>query len=505
MNSQEYALTPSNVNTSDFGKLFSCPTDAAIYAQPLWVPNVSIGGGKHNVIVVATARDSVYVFDADANPCVTYWHKTLIPSGETYGNWSDVMTHDIYPDIGIIGTPVIDPKTDRIYVVAKTKEVSTGDYHQRLYALNLADGSEPVTPKDLTPSLINVEGNGDTCTNGVVSFCPQQQNQRSGLALVNGSVYVAWASHEDHRPYHGWVVAFNPSTLAVTGAYNDSPYGSEGGIWMSGSAPASDSLNNLYLITANGDYDGKTDFGDSFLKLSNELALVDSFTPSDQASLDSGNHDLGAGAAVILADLPASSPVQHLLIGGGKEGELYVLNRDNLGGYDQGNGGSDDVVQEFSMNGAILCAPVFWRDTLYLAPVDGPIEALALNPNTSTFNAVASSQSNTRYGYPSPGLSISSSGNSNGILWSIDARAYGTFNGGSVAAGPAVLHAYDATNLSRELWNSSMVASDAAGNAVKFTVPTVANGKVYVGTRGNDTTTGSGTVFGELDVYGLKP
>ncbi|HEV2206486.1 MAG TPA: hypothetical protein VGR36_08100, partial [Candidatus Acidoferrales bacterium] len=508
VNSREHALTPANVNTSNFGKLFSCQADGAIYAQPLWVPNVSIGGGTHNVVVVATARDSVFVFDADASPCVTYWHKTLIPSGETYGNWSDLGTHDIYPDIGIIGTPVIDPNTDRIYLVAKTKVVSSGVYHQRLYALNLADGSEPVSPKDLTPSLIEVPGTGDTCTtDGLVSFCPQQQNQRPGLALVNGSVYVAWAAHEDHRPYHGWVVGFSPSTLAVTSVYNESPNSSEGGIWMSGGAPAADSSNNLYVITANGYYDGNTAFGDSFLKLATGggLKLLDWFTPSDQLTLDDTNGDLGAGAAVVLANLPSSAPVQHLLIGGGKDRTLYVLNRDNMGQYEQGSGGTDNVVQEFSINHAILCAPVFWQDTLYIGGVDGPVEALKLDPSTSMFNTAAASETAKTFIFPAAAMSISSSGSSNGILWAVDSFQYGTNNSSSRAAGPAVLHAYDATNLANELWNSSMVASDAAGNAVKFTVPTVANGKVYLGTRGNDTTTGSGTIFGELDVYGLKP
>lgn len=276
---------------------------------------------------------------------------------------------------------------------------------------------------------------------------------------------------------------------------------------MSGGAPASDSASNLYVITANGNFDGKTEFGDSFLKLGtgSGLKLLDSFTPTNQSTLDGTNGDLGAGAAVILTDLPSTAPVQHLLIGGGKDGELYVLNRDNLGGYDQGNGGTDNVVQEFSINHPILCAAVFWQNTLYIGGVDGPIEALKLNASTSTLNPVASSQSNKTFIFPAAEMSISSSGTSDGILWAVDSFQYGTSNSGSRTAAPAVLHAYDATNLSNELWNSSMVSSDAAGNAVKFTIPTVANGKVYLGTRGNDTTQGSGTVFGELDVYGLKP
>jgi hypothetical protein len=516
VNSQEHALTTSNVNTATFGKLFSCPADGAIYGQPLWVANVAIGGGTHNVIVAVTMRDSVYVFDADANPCVTYWHKTLIPSGETYGSWADVGTYDIYPDIGILSTPVIDPSTDKIYVVAKTKNSSTGVYHQRFHALNLVDGSEPVSAVDLTSS-ITVPGTGDTgdsscsSSSGTVPFCPLRLNQRSGLALLNGVVYVAWASHGDYQPYHGWIIGFNASTLAQTTIYNTSPNGREGGIWMSGGAPAIDSSNNLYVITGNGDYDGSNDFGDSLLKFSTSggLTRIDSFTPSNQAILDSNDQDFGAGAAVILVDLPAGAPYRHLVVGGGKgagfAGEMVVLNRDNLGGYDQGSGGTDAAVQEFSFNHLILSTPAFWQNEMYIAGSAGPVYEFTLSPTTSTFNTAAATQSTATFGFPGATPSISASGTTNGIVWAIDARNYGTADSGSHTAGPEILHAFDATNLGNELWNSSMVSGDAAGNAVKFTVPTIANGKVYIGTRGNDTTQGSGSVFGEIDVYGLKP
>jgi hypothetical protein len=516
VNSQEFALTPSNVNTATFGKLFSCQADGAIYGQPLWVGNASIGGGTHNVVIAATMHDSVYVFDADASPCVTYWHKQLIPSGETYGSYSDVSSSDIYPDIGILATPVVDASTDKIYVVAKTKNSSSGVYHQRLHALNLADGSEPVAAVDLTSS-ITVPGTGDSgdsscpSASGSVPFCPLRLNQRAGLALVNGIVYVTWASHGDTQPYHGWIIGFNASTLAQTTIYNPSPNGREAGIWMSGGAPAFDSSNNLYAITGNGDFDGTHDFGDSLLKLSTTsgLSLTDSFTPSNQATLDSQDLDFGAGAAVVLVDLPSSAAYTHLVIGGGKgagfAGEMFVLNRDNLGGYDQGSGGTDKVVQEFSFNHAIFATPAFWQNQMYIAGVGGPLEVFALSSTTSTFNTAPTSQSTATIGFPGATPSISSSGSTNGIVWAIDSHAYGTSDNGSQAAGPAVLRAFDATNLSNELWDSGMVSGDAAGNAVKFTVPTIANGKVYIGTRGNDTTQGSGSVLGEIDVYGLKP
>ncbi|MGA8871639.1 MAG: hypothetical protein WB460_10910 [Candidatus Acidiferrales bacterium] len=514
VNSQEYALTPSNVNTSSFAKLFSCPADGAIYGQPLWVANVAIGGGTHNVIVAATARDSVYVFDADASPCVTYWHKTLIPSGETYGSYADVGSLDIYPDIGIVATPVIDPSTDKIYVVSKTKTSAAGVYHQRLHALNLSDGSEPVSAVDLTSS-ITVPGTGDTgdsscpSSSGSVPFCPLRLNQRPGLALVNGVVYVSWASHGDVQPYHGWIIGFDASTLALTTIFNSSPNGREGGIWGAGGAPAVDSSNNLYVITGNGDFDGSNDFGDSLLKLSTTsgLSLLDSFTPHDQGTLDSQDQDFGSGAAIVLVDLPSGAAYQHLVIGGGKgagyDGELYVLSRDGLGGYQQGIGGVDKVVQEFPINYPIFGTPAFWQNQMYLAGINSPLESFALSTTTSTFNTAPTSQSTAIFRGATP--SISASGTTNGIVWAIDSRAYGTTNSGSRTAGPSVLRAYDASNLGAKLWDSTLVSTDAAGNAVKFSVPTVTNGKVYIGTRGNDDTQGGGTVLGQIDVYGLKP
>jgi hypothetical protein len=526
VNNQEYALNTSNVNTSTFGKLFSCAADGAIYAQPLWVANVSIGGGTHNVIIAATMRDSVYAFDADANPCVTYWHKTLIPSGETYGNYLDTGSEDIYPDIGILGTPVIDPSSNKIYLITKTKTTSAGTYHQRLHVLNIADGSEPVTAVDLTNG-ITVSGSGDTgdsscpSSSGSVPFCPLRLNQRPGLALYNGVVYASWASHGDEQPYHGWILGFNASTLARTVTYNTSPNGREAGIWMSGGAPAFDSSGNMYVITGNGDYNGTSDFGDSLLKLStsgglslgcstsNPSAGTCWFTPYNQSSLDAADADFGAGAAVVLVDLPSGAPFQHLVIGGGKgsgfSGELYILNRDDLGGY-TGPNGPNNSVQEFSFGNPIFSTPVYWQNHIYVAGVSGALKAFSVsNTANPPVNQTPTSQSSHTFGFPGATPSLSSLGTSNGVIWAIDNSSYGTSNGGSKAAGPAVLHAYDVTALGSELWNSSTVAGDAAGNAVKFTVPTVANGHVYIGTRGNDTTQGSGSVFGEVDVYGLKP
>ena len=508
-NTQEYALIPSLVNTSSFGKLFSCSADGAIYAQPLWVANVGIGGGTHNTIIAVTMRDSVYAFDADTSPCVTYWHKTLIPSGETYGNDSDVNTQDIYPDIGILGTPVIDKAAGTIYLITKTKTTSDGTYHQRLHALSLTDGSERTNSPIEIDSSISVPGN---CEGGTsLAFNTLRENQRAGLALVNGTVYVAWASHGDNNPYHGWILGYSTANLGRVGVYNTSPNAAENlsycraGIWMAGGAPAADSINNvisLYVLTGNGIWDGTTAFGDSVLKLntSSGLSLTDWFTPYNQLSLDGNDTDVGAGGAAVLVDNGGAHP--QLLIGGGKQGVLYVLDRTNLGHNHSSD--NNQIVQTLTVTGGTFSTPAFWQNTLFHFGSGSSGKAYVLNSTTSTFNASWTSQTSASFNFPGSTPSVSSNGSSNGIVWVIDSSNYGTRDNKRLSAGPAVLHAFAAGNLGTELWNSSMVSGDTAGNAVKFTVPTVANGKVYMGTRGNDDSNGSGTVFGEIDVYGLK-
>lgn len=473
VNAQEYALNTTSVKAATFGKRFSCTIDASAYAQPLWVANVTIGGGTHNVIIAATQHDTVYAFDADASPCHTYWSKSMLATGETWVSSTDVNSTDLVPDIGIVGTPVIDPSTNTIYLVAKSK-TTTGSpsFIQRLHALSLIDGSE----KFGGPQSIAFTSNS-------ITFNALTQNQRPGLALVNGVVYVAWASHGDNPVYYGWLVGYNTSTLAQTAAFNDDPNAGFGGIWMSGGAPAADSSNNLYVITGNGNFDGTTQFGDSFLKLSsgNSIGVLSFFAPSDQGSLNSGDLDLGSGGAAILIDQP-SGPVPHLIIGGGKEGTLYLLNRDALGGNTPTDSGA---VQTFSAGGnRIFATPAFWQNTVYLGPITDHLKAFTFDPTKGTFTTAPASQSpGTTFAFPGTTPSVSSQGTSNGVVWTIE----------YVKSGAAVLHAYDATNLGTELWNSSTNSADQAGQAVKFTVPTIANGKVYVGTAG------------EISVYGLSP
>ncbi len=350
VNGQEYALNASTVRSATFGKRFSCAIDASAYAQPLWVANVGIGGGTHNVIVAATQHDTVYVFDADAAPCQTYWTQSLLGSGETWLNSGDVGTQDITPEIGIVGTPVIDPNTQTIYVVSKSK--IGGTVHQRLHALNLSDGSE----KFSGPAEIAFSAYGH-------NFDPLRENQRCGLALVNGVVYIAYASHGDNPTYYGLIVGYNASDLSLANVFNDDPISSYGGIWMSGGAPAADSSGNLYVISGNGDWDGIAQFGDSFMRLSTNggIGVADYFTPNNENGLNSSDMDLGAGGAAILVD----QSNRHLVIGGGKEGKLYLLNRDNLGGK---SGGDKGALQSFSIGNGIFATAAFWQNTLYIAP-----------------------------------------------------------------------------------------------------------------------------------------
>jgi hypothetical protein len=517
-NIREFALTTSNVNTSTFGKLFSCPADGAIYAQPVWLSNLSVAGSSHNVVIVATQHESLYAFDADASPCTTLWHVNLIDSmhGGTSGETSVPSAGsgalvgsgygDISPEVGITGTPVIDPTTNTLYVVSKSVN-STTQFFQRLHAIDVTTGNERVAPQSIDSS-ISVPGTGAGSVTGRVAFDPRNESQRPGLVLSNGVIYVAWASHEDHDPYHGWVIGFNASSLAPVAnpVFNTTPNQvgtlsySRGGIWMGGGAPAVDSSGNLFFITGNGTFDANTggsNYGDSVVKLSTAsgLSVADYFTPLDQASLDANDTDFGSGAATILVDQPAG-PVAHLVIGGGKQGNLFLLNRDNMGKF---SSSTNNVIQTINLGNSIFATPVFWQNNLYVAGV-GPLKQFAFNSATGKFNGAPLSQSSMSYRFPGATPSVSSNGATNGIVWALDNGLYCTPQ--SSGCGATVLHAYDATNLATELWNSSQAAGnrDLAGHAVKFTVPTVANGKVYVGTRGNDS-----SVLGELEVYGLLP
>ena len=504
-NTQEYALTPATVSTSTFGKLFSCPVDGASYTQPLWVPGLHIGGGIHNVIFVATQHDSLFAFDADANPRVEYWRVDLLDSlhggteGESPVPWQDVGggAGDIQPEVGVTGTPVIDPASGTIYVVSKSENVATGKFYQRLHALDLTTGNE----KFSGPALIaaSVPGMGDGSSGGRVSFDPKNENQRPGLALAGGTVYLSWASHEDKKPYHGWLIGYSAADVQLqVGVFNTTPNGGLGGIWSSGASPAVDSSGAVYVSTGNGVFDGNkaggpnNDFGDSILRLDplTGLTLTDWFTPDDQQTLSDNDEDLSSGGVVLLPD-QINGPVLHLLVESGKEGVVYLIDRDNMGHFQ--NSDNSQIVQSFNgPSQGLFGTPTFWQNSLYIGGKGDYLKQFNFDPSSGMFNPTPSSQSAQVFSFPGSTPSISSQGALNGILWAIDASQYGPPAPGP---GPAILHAYNAANLGVEYWNSSMAPNsrDQAGGAVKFVPPTIANGKVYVSTRT------------EIDVYGLIP
>jgi len=506
-NRREFALTPGTVTAATVGKLFSCAVDGEVYAQPLYVATFAIAAGTHNVVLVATMNNSVYAFDADASPCVLYWKKSFLGTGVTTvppadtGNTSDIKTR-----IGILGTPVIDPVSKTLYVVAKTKEtVGTGCsvgspcYLQRLHALDLATGNEKFNgPANISPA-ITVPGSGDTgdptcsgATAGNVPFCPLRENQRPGLLLLNGKVYIAWASHGDITPYHGWVIGYNAADLALAPVlFNTTPDGGLGGIWMSGAGPSADAAGNIYVISGNGTFDTTAphpNYGDTFIKLSTAagLSVADFFTPANQSFLDANDFDVGSGGALVLPDSAGSVAHPHLLIGGDKQGILYVIDRDNMTGF---NPGGDQILQKVTVKAGscgscgIFSTPAFWEGKLYVVAVGDVLKQYTV---ANAFLSPAL-QAGDVFGFPGATPAISSTDATNGIVWALNTANNGT-NGSS--PGPAILFAYDATSLNK-LFSSPASGAGAAGNAVKFTVPTVANGKVYVGTQN------------ELSVFGL--
>ena len=490
VNSREYALTSQNVASSTFGKLFSCPVDGWVYAQPLWMANVKIRDARHNVVFIATENDSLYAFDADGPGCKTVWSTpsvNLIPRGEKIAPLAD-LEHDSFalgPVTGITGTPVIDLSSQTIYLVAVTESKTTGTIIQRLHAIDITTGRE--RPRSPVMIASSVRGTGYDNVNGTVTFAAKMQKQRAGLLLLNGIVYVCWGGYNNTDFYHGWLMGYDASTLAQVRVWNDTIDGGRGGIWMSGASPAADAQGNIYLITGNGDFNanhaGGRNYGDTFSKLSTSggLSVSDWFTPFDQKKLGDEDLDFGTGGGAILPD-QVGGPFPHLILGCSKSGMLYVLNRDNLGHYNSLS--NSQIVQSFVADkNEIYATPLFWQNVLYVTADIGPLKAFRFLPATDQFETRPFSTSSQRYVYPGVVPVISAAGTNNAILWAIN------------PATPGVLYAYDPSNLNTVYWNSSQAASnrDQAGTGVKFTVPTVANGKVYVGTQT------------ELDVYGLLP
>jgi Chitobiase/beta-hexosaminidase C-terminal domain/Bacterial lectin len=440
--------------------------------------------GTHNVVFVATEHDSVYAFDADSNAggnAMPLWQVSFInPSaGVTTVPNGDVNSQNIAPEIGITSTPVIDPVTQTIYVEAKTKEVSGANtsYVHRLHALDLGSGAEKFGGPVVIQPTVNGTGDGNDGA-GHVPFNGLRHVNRPGLLLLNGVVYLAYGSHGDNGPYHGWLLGFNALTLQPQGVYNTTPNGGLGAFWQAGDAPASDASNNIYCLTGNGVYDGPTnaDYGDSFLRLApigTNLVLGDYFTPYNQLDLANGDTDLGSGGVMLLPDSVGSAAHPHLMVGTGKEGKIYLIDRDNPGRFNSAND-SNAVQTVPGAIGSCFSTPAFFNSTLYYLGTGDRLKAFAVS--NGTVAATPAAQSVDSFGYPGATPSISANVSSNAIVWALQTDS-------ADAGGIGILHAYAATNVAVELYNSSQAGSrDVPGGAVKYTVPTVANGKVYVGT-----------------------
>ena len=507
-NLNEGTLTTSNVNSAQFGKLYSYSVEGSVYAQPLYVPNLNLPGrGTYNVLFVVTMNDVVYALDADSNTTNgngILWTQdfTNAGAGVTPIPIVDIVqsnSMNIVGNVGIESTPVIDLSTNTMYLVARTKEVSgtTTNYVARLHALDITTGSE----KFGSPVVVqgSVTGDGQGSSGGVLTFGPLIHNQRSSLALVNGLVVFSWASHEDLNLWHGWVFAYNAQTLQLSGLFCTTPNGQNGGLWMSGRAPVVDSRGNLYYASGNGDWDGVSNFGDSVLKLGTTggtLSLVDYFTPDDYAALQKQDQDLGSSGPLLI-------PGTNLLVHGGKESILYLLNTSNLG---QEQSGNNQIVQYFAtpQAGEIHGGPVFWNrttnagPTMYLWPNNGgSLEAYQFNG--SVFNTTPISQSTivAPVGQSGGVLTLSANGSAvgSGIVWSSMPISRDADHGLS----PGILRAFDANNLTTELWDSEMdSARDSLGLWPKYSPPTVLNGRVYMAAFPSD-----GVGAAAISVYGL--
>jgi len=489
-NTNEIVLTTGNVNYKQFGKVFSQPVDGLVYAQPLYVPAVNIPSqGTHNVVYIATEHDSIFAFDADSVGSGALWQTSLINPGAGVTtvpaqNVELAPCQSVGPEIGITGTPVIDPANGTMYLLARTLETSgaTSTYVQRLHALDITTGGEqPGSPVVISAS---VAGNGVDSTNGVVSFDPFLQNSRVSLLLVNGVVYMAWASLCDRLPYHGWVLGYDESTLELTEVFNSSPNFGAAGVWQGGGGIAADAEGDLYLNTANGRFDipaGGVEWGDTILKLNptSGLTVADYFTPFSQYTDDSEDLDLGSGGVMLLPD-QTTGPT-HLAVSGGKDGTIYLVNRDNMGHFSPiSNSNALQVL--LNATGELTNTPTYFNNQLYYWASGDYMKQFTLQQGLLSIAPV--STGSLKSGYPGAVMGVSANGTANAILWALETDKHANL-------GPAVLRAYDAANISRELYDSTQAGPrDKAGVAVRFTAPTVANGRVYIGTAT------------EMDVYG---
>ncbi|QEE28108.1 pyrrolo-quinoline quinone [Terriglobus albidus] len=481
----ETILKPSNVNSREFGKLFSRTVDGDVFAQPLYMPSLAIPGkGKRDVVFAATAHDSVYAFDVNGKNDAPLWKTTFInPQRDiTALSEGDASCPFITPEVGITPTPVIDAGSKTMYVLARTKE--HGAFVQKLHALDITNGKERAG----SPVVISatVQGSGDGAVNGRVSFDPLKENPRAALLLVGGEVYVTWASSCDVGPYHGWIMAYDGHTLRQRAVLNTSPDGAKAGIWQSDAGPAADEEGNIYVATGNGDFNAANangrNFGDSLLKLRLEgpnFVVRDFFTPFNQKILDSKDQDLGSQGPVLLPAQTGAHP--HLLVIAGKEGKLYMLNRDKLGKFHEGS--DTDVVQAIINEKGAYGAAAYWNGHIFLTDRSYITRDFALQAGQLVLKGATTKM-------PSPAATpiISADGTKNAILWVVSTKEWNEAHTDRAA----VLHAYDANDISHELYNSEQNSNrDRADMTVRFCIPTVADGHIFIGARGR------------LDVYGL--
>jgi hypothetical protein len=487
LNPNEMILSPANVDAAHFGKKFAQPVDGWIYAQPLVVPQVAIPNmGTHTVVYVATENNSIYAFDADAKQ-PALWHVSFLAAGVTAVPAPDTNESTITPEVGITGTPVIDVASGTLYVVSETKTTAGPTYAYRLHALDLATGAEKLGgPVAVTGG---VAGQAPDAVGGMVSLSPLHGGQRAGLALSGGVLYVPFAGHGDRYQYwHGWVFGYDATTLAQTFVYCTTPDANEGAIWQSGAGIAVDTAGSMYVETANGSFDGMgggRDMAMSVLKLSAAGKLVDWFAPHDAVALSAADVDLGSTGPMLLPDQTGAHA--HLMIGSGKPGYLYVLDRDQMGHFNATDDGQ--IVQKVSVHPnatsdsqGIFATPAYFNGRVYVSAVGDSIKAFSLT--AGTLSTVPVSQT-TRTFPTQAHLAVSSNGTAAGIVWMLLADGF-------TPTHAAVLYAFDARDLTKELYDSTQAPAtrDAAGLSSKFLVPTVANGHVYVGTQT------------ELDVYG---
>lgn len=483
-NLNETTLTPATVNSNTFGRLFSIPVDGYVFPVPLYLSGVDVPGrGVHNIVFVATAHDSLYAFDADSNHgdnATPLWQLSFInPSAGITTVPTSALNFSDPPEIGIMGTPVIDPTSGTLYVVAKMRDSSSTPikYFARLYALDVATGETKFgSPVDIQGSA---PGTGTGSVSGILSFNPLYEANRCGLILYNGVVYITFASHNDFGPYHGCIVGYDAQTLEQLVFYYSTPNGSQGGIWMSAGAPTVDDEGNIYCVTGNGAFDpnsGGVDFGNTFLKVATggtNLFVADYFAPYNAVALNSGDQDLGTCAPLLLPDTVGSTSHPHLLVAGSKTGVMYLIDRDNMGHFNSFN--NSQIVQSFQM-AALWNTLAYFNNHIYVCPANNALAAYSItNGQMSTTPVMRSTYKFSANG-ASP--SVSANGTDNAIVWVLEKDS------SFVGRGPAVLRAFDAMNLTNQLYGSNDAGSrDQLQIAREFQVPVIANGKVYVATQ----------------------